>query len=97
MMILVTYDVRTIDKAGRTRLRRVAKACLDYGQRVQNSVFECDIDPALWATLKHRLLSIIDPQQDSLRFYFLGSKWQNKVEHVGAKPTLDYINDTLII
>ncbi|HAS83983.1 MAG TPA: CRISPR-associated endonuclease Cas2 [Verrucomicrobia bacterium] len=97
MMMLISYDVSTIDRAGRTRLRRAAKACLDYGQRVQNSVFECDIDPAQWAVLKHRLTELIDPAQDSLRFYYLGTSWQRRVEHVGAKPTLDLRNDPLVI
>ena len=96
-MVLVSYDVSTVDKAGRTRLRRVAKACLDYGQRVQNSVFECDIDPAQWTALKQRLIDLIDVEQDSLRFYFLGSNWQRKVEHVGAKPTKDLRNDPLLV
>ena len=89
MMVLVSYDVCTIDRAGRTRLRRVAKACLDYGQRVQNSVFECNVDPAQWTELRARLEATFDPDQDSLRFYFLGSNWQRRVEHMGAKPTVD--------
>ena len=97
MMVLVSYDVSTVDKRGRTRLRRVAKSCLDYGQRVQNSVFECDIDPGQWAELKHRLTEIIDQEQDSLRFYYLGSNWQRRVEHVGAKETYDLRNDPLVI
>jgi len=97
MMVLVSYDVATIDRAGRSRLRRAAKACLDFGQRVQNSVFECDIDPAQWAMLKQRLITLIDLEQDSLRFYFLGSNWQRRVEHFGAKPTLDLRNDPLVI
>lgn len=77
MMMLVTYDVSTVDKAGRSRLRRVAKACLNFGQRVQNSVFECDIDPAQWATLRHKLTTLINEEQDSLRFYHLGANWQH--------------------
>ena len=97
MMVLVSYDVSTVDKLGQARLRKVAKACLDYGQRVQNSVFECDVDPAQWATLKARLEDIIKPEWDSLRYYYLGSNWQRKVEHVGAKPTHDLRNDPLII
>ena len=97
MMVLVSYDVSTIDRAGRRRLRRAAKACLNFGQRVQNSVFECDIDPAQWTALKGQLLDLIDPEQDSLRFYFLGANWQRRVEHVGAKPTLDLRNDPLVI
>ena len=86
MYILVTYDVSTITPIGKTRLRRTAKACLDYGQRVQNSVFECKVDPAQLVVFKRRLLDIIDPETDSLRFYHLGSNWQHKVEHHGADP-----------
>lgn len=97
MMVLVSYDVSTVDKQGRARLRRVAKACLDYGQRVQNSVFECDIDPAQWAVLKDRLEDIIEAAEDSLRYYYLGSNWQRRVEHVGAKETNDLRNDTLVV
>lgn len=89
MLVLVTYDVSTIDAAGRRRLRQVAKACQNRGQRVQCSVFECDVDPALWAQLRAELQALIDPAQDSLRFYFLGSGKRHKVEHVGAKPGLD--------
>lgn len=89
MMVLVSYDVSTVDKEGQARLRRVAKACLDYGQRVQNSVFECNVDPAQWVTLRERLLRIFDPEQDSLRFYFLGSNWRRRVEHHGAKKVPD--------
>ena len=96
MMVLVSYDVATKDLAGRRRLRRVAKACLNYGVRVQNSVFECDVDPAQWAELKASLEELIDPAQDSLRFYQLGSNWQHRVEHVGAKPSLDLFGDSLI-
>ena len=89
MFVLVTYDVSTVDAVGRRRLARVARACGDYGQRAQNSVFECQVDPAQFAELKHRLLEIIDPDQDSLRFYFLGANWRRRVEHCGAKPTFD--------
>ena len=89
MMVLVSYDVSTQDKAGERRLRRIAKACLDYGQRVQFSVFEIEVDPAQWVALKNRLVQIIDTTQDSLRFYYLGRQWQSKVEHIGAKPVLD--------
>lgn len=89
MMVLVTYDVSTTTKAGCKRLRNVAKACLNYGQRVQNSVFECKVDPAQWATLKQRLLDIYEPDEDSLRFYYLGAHWQRRVEHQGSKPALD--------
>lgn len=90
MLVLVTYDVRTDTAAGRRRLRRVAAACLDYGQRVQYSVFECDINPAQWVALRARLKDEIDPLQDSLRFYTLGANWRSKVEHVGAKPATDF-------
>lgn len=90
-MVLVSYDVSTIDRRGRSRLRRVAKACLDYGQRVQNSVFECNVDPTQWAMLKQRLEELYDREQDSLRFYYLGSNWQRRVEHLGTKevPNLE--------
>jgi len=97
MMVLVSYDVSTIDKAGRARLRRAAKACLDYGQRVQNSVFECDVDPAQWAELKARLIDLINEEEDSLRFYYLGSNWERRVEHVGAKPTPNLREDPLVV
>ncbi len=97
MMVLVSYDVSTVDRIGQARLRRVAKACLNMGQRVQNSVFECDLDPAQWTALRARLEELIDPERDSLRYYFLGSDWQRKVMHVGAKPTLDLRNDPLVI
>ncbi len=89
MMVLVTYDVRTETGAGQKRLRRIAKLCQDYGQRVQYSVFECLVDPAQWTSLRQRLLSEMDPIEDSLRFYFLGSNWKRRVEHVGAKPGYD--------
>ena len=89
MFVLVTYDVSTQDAAGQRRLRRVAKACLDYGQRVQNSVFECQVDPAQFASLKARLLELVDPAEDSLRFYLLGKNWRRRVEHYGAKPAVD--------
>ena len=87
--MLVTYDVSTTDPAGRRRLRRVARACLDFGQRVQNSVFECEVDPAQWASLRARLIAEINPVQDSLRFYRLGADGRRRVEHAGAKPVLD--------
>lgn len=89
MLVLVTYDVSTVDKAGRRRLNRVARACLDFGQRVQNSVFECVVDPTQWARLRLRLLDEYNPKEDSLRFYFLGSNWKDRVEHHGTKPALD--------
>lgn len=96
MMVLVTYDVATGDKAGTARLRRVAKACLDRGQRVQYSVFECEVDPGQWVELRAKLEGLIDPRTDSLRYYFLGANWQRRVEHVGAKPAVDY-NGPLIV
>lgn len=96
MMVLVSYDVSTREAGGDRRLRRVAKACRDYGQRVQYSVFEIEVDPAQWAVLKQRLLDLIDPSQDSLRFYFLGKNWQARIEHVGAKAVLD-LNGPLIL
>ena len=89
MMVLITYDVKTETKAGQARLRRVSKKCQDYGQRVQNSVFECLIDPAQLKELQHALNKIIDPEVDSLRFYYLGDKWKSRVEHIGAKPSID--------
>ncbi|MDA5194528.1 CRISPR-associated endonuclease Cas2 [Govanella unica] len=89
MLMLVTYDVSTVDPAGRRRLRRVAKACQDLGQRVQNSVFECELNPAQWVDLRARLIAEIDPEKDSLRFYRLGADGMRRVEHVGAKAALD--------
>ncbi|MFZ3136307.1 MAG: CRISPR-associated endonuclease Cas2 [Thermodesulfovibrionales bacterium] len=89
MFVIVSYDVATDEGKGQRRLRRVAKACKDYGQRVQYSVFECIVDPAQWAKLKERLISEIDPEKDSLRFYYLGSNWHHRVEHVGAKASID--------
>jgi len=88
MMVLVSYDVAQ-DKGGVRRLRRVARACQDYGQRVQYSVFECMVDPAQWETLRQRLVDEIDEKYDSLRFYFLGAHWRRRVEHIGAKKTID--------
>lgn len=87
--MLVAYDVNTESTAGRARLRRVARACLDFGQRVQNSVFECEVEPAQWTALRARLMALIDPARDSLRFYRLGADGKRRVEHVGAKPALD--------
>lgn len=89
MMVLVTYDVNTETPEGRRRLRHTAKVCKNYGQRVQNSVFECLVDPAQFATLKIRLCEIMDVERDSLRFYFLGKNWKNRVEHFGAKEGYD--------
>ncbi|WP_055107290.1 CRISPR-associated endonuclease Cas2 [Paenibacillus ihumii] len=89
MLVLITYDVSTVSGAGQRRLRRVSKVCQNYGQRVQNSVFECVVDAAQFATLKLKLMDIIDPDQDSLRFYQLGNNYRNKVEHIGVKESLD--------
>ncbi len=86
---MVSYDVANVDGAGARRLRRVARACLDYGQRVQYSVFECLVDPAQWALLRQRLIDEIDPKEDSLRFYYLGNNWRRRIEHIGAKKTID--------
>ena len=87
ILILITYDVSTQDAAGRKRLRKVAKECVNYGQRVQNSVFECVLDSSQLLIVKDKLLSMIDPKQDSLRFYNLGNKYQRKVEHFGVKAS----------
>lgn len=89
MYVLVTYDVSTSTPEGKRRLRQVARACMDRGQRVQHSVFECKVDPGQLAELKHRLTGLIDPTTDSLRFYSLGRGVRERVEHVGAKPSLD--------
>lgn len=89
MLMLITYDVNTESPGGKRRLRRVARACLDFGQRVQNSDFECEVDPAQWTQLRARLVAIIEPERDSLRFYRLGAEGRSKIEHVGAKPVLD--------
>ncbi|MEW6418057.1 MAG: CRISPR-associated endonuclease Cas2 [Nitrospirota bacterium] len=89
MFVIVSYDVATNDDTGQRRLRRVAKTCEDYGQRVQYSVFECIVDPAQWTMLKERLISEIDPEKDSLRFYYLGSNYRHRVEHIGAKAVID--------
>ena len=87
MMVLISYDVSTVSPAGKTRLRKVAKECQNHAQRVQNSVFEADLDYSAFLRLKDRLVKLIDPEQDSLRFYYLGNKWEKKVEHIGAKKT----------
>lgn len=89
MVVLVTYDVNTEDAAGRRRLRRIAKTCQNYGQRVQFSVFECMVDPAQWASLRSKLVNIMNPEKDSLRFYYLGSNWKNRVEHEGIREPRD--------
>jgi CRISPR-associated protein Cas2 len=87
MMVLITYDVETMTPSGKKRLRQVAKQCVNFGQRVQNSVFECLVDPAQFAELKHRLESIIDLEKDSLRFYMLGDNWKSRIKHIGAKSS----------
>jgi len=89
MMVVVSYDVSTMDAAGRRRLRKVAKVCENYGQRVQNSVFECSVDPTEWAALRSRLLKEYEPEEDSLRFYFLGRNWRKRREHHGIKNVID--------
>lgn len=94
-MVLVTYDVATSDLGGSKRLRKVAKACLDYGQRVQNSVFEIEVNPSQWAFLKAKLEKIVSVEKDSLRYYYLGANWERRIEHFGAKPSTD-LNGTLV-
>lgn len=89
MLTVITYDVNTEDPAGQRRLRKVARHCVNYGQRVQNSVFECVADAAEMVHIKNKLVELIDPEKDSLRFYYLGNKYQTKIEHVGAKPTYE--------
>ncbi|WP_457553051.1 CRISPR-associated endonuclease Cas2 [Desulfobacula sp.] len=95
MLVLISYDV-SIKKKGQKRLRRVAKACQNYGQRVQYSVFECVIDPAQWTVLRQKLIDEIEPELDSLRFYFLGSNWRRRIEHIGAKTSID-LEEPLIL
>jgi CRISPR-associated protein Cas2 len=90
MLVVVSYDVSTMTAAGRKRLSKVAKACVGYGLRVQFSVFECEVDPAQWIQLRGRLLELIDPEQDSLRFYHLGAKWERRVEHHGRSKAPDH-------
>lgn len=89
MMVIVSYDVSVTNSNGKSRLRKVAKECTNYGQRVQNSVFEIDVDYATFIKFKDRLVKLIDERQDSLRFYYLGSNWKRRVEHYGAKETYD--------
>ena len=89
MMVLISYDVSTSDASGRARLRKVTKQCQNHAQRVQNSVFEADLDYGNFLKLKERLIKLIDPSKDSLRFYYLGNHWQKRVEHIGAKETYD--------
>jgi CRISPR-associated protein Cas2 len=97
MLILVTYDVSVISENGQKRLRRIAKICLDYGMRVQNSVFECEVDPAQLVVFKDLLLSTYNEELDSLRFYSLGKKGRQRVEHFGTKSVPDPVNDPLIL
>lgn len=89
MLVLITYDVNVTSETGKSRLRKVAKQCVNFGQRVQNSVFECLVDPTQFRELRYRLEEIIDPQTDSLRYYFLGKNWKSRVEHCGAKSGYD--------
>lgn len=96
MLVLITYDVNTEDAAGKKRLRKVAKECQNYGQRVQNSVFECIMDSAKAREVKEKILRLIDEDKDSLRFYYLGEKYKNKVEHYGTKDSFDLENSLLI-
>lgn len=96
MLVLVSYDVDTVSPSGQRRLRRIGRACKDFGQRVQFSVFECEVDPAQWTALRARLVAAIDPERDSLRFYFLGANGRRRIEHVGAKPALD-MDGTLLV
>ncbi len=96
MLVLITYDVSTADAAGRARLRKVAKACLNYGVRVQNSVFECVLDAATERMLRHQLTGLIDPECDSLRFYRMGNNYREKVEHIGAKPAIDVAQPLIV-
>lgn len=96
MLVVVSYDVSTKEPKGARRLRRVAKACLDYGQRVQNSVFECIVDPEQWTKLRLRLLDEFDPSEDSLRFYFLGAHYETRIEHHGAKQSVNLEGPLLV-
>jgi CRISPR-associated protein Cas2 len=96
MYVLVTYDVATAAEGGARRLRRVARVCENFGQRVQNSVFECKVEPAQWISLRSQLEAIIDPRHDSLRYYHLGANWERRVEHVGAKPGFN-VDGALIV
>lgn len=89
MLTVITYDVNTEDADGKRRLRKVAKHCVNYGQRVQNSVFECDADAATMARIRNDLIKLIDQDRDSLRFYYLGNSYRTKIEHIGAKPSYD--------
>jgi len=96
MMVLITYDVNTETEAGKKRLHKVAKQCQIYGQRVQNSVFECILDPALLKQVQNKLEKIIDIEKDSIRYYYLGDEWRHRVEHIGAKASIN-LEGTLIV
>ena len=96
MLVVVSYDVSTVQEDGQRRLRRVAKVCKDHGQRVQFSVFECVVDPARWVSFRDKLIKEINPETDSLRFYFLGANWKRRIEHVGAKKGYD-VEDPLVV
>ena len=96
MMVVVSYDVSTVSKEGRRRLRRVARACTNYGLRVQNSVFQCMVDLDQWVVLRAKLLAIYDPGEDSLRFFFLGRNWKKRIEHHGTKKVLD-LDEPLVL
>ncbi|MFT5114730.1 MAG: CRISPR-associated protein Cas2 [Parasphingorhabdus sp.] len=97
MLVLITYDVSVVSPGGKRRLRNIAKTGLDYGMRVQNSVFECEVTPAQMVSLKSTLIEIFDPEEDSLRFYYLGKKGRQKVEHIGTKVVADSLRDPLIL
>ncbi len=95
-MVLITYDVETVTPSGAKRLRRVAKECQNYGQRVQNSVFECVVTEAQFAQLKSSLASKIDKEKDTIRFYFLGNNWNNRIEHIGQQTSFDVTSELII-
>lgn len=97
MLVVVSYDVSTKTSVGEKRLRTIAKLCVDYGMRVQNSVFECIVDPAQWEMLKHELLKLYNEEEDSLRFYFLGANWTRRIEHHGTKNIPNLMSDALVI
>ncbi|HAT1660420.1 TPA: CRISPR-associated endonuclease Cas2 [Legionella pneumophila] len=97
MFVVITYDVNVTASGGQKRLRNIAKTCLDYGLRVQNSVFECEVEPDQFVALKNTLLDLFDPDADSLRFYFLGKKGKEKIEHFGANRVIDPLRDPLIL
>ena len=97
MLVLVTYDVNVTTQEGKRRLRNISKVCLDYGVRVQNSVFECEVDPAQWVQLKSKLVGIYDPSHDSLRFYMLGKRGFEKVEQLGTKPASNPLHSSLVL